>query len=74
MVARGDAVGPGQERAAGRDKKPGSKQRLDEALVDRALVATRSRAKAVVMAGDVLVNGAVVIRAGWLVQPGDGLA
>ena len=26
------------------------------------------------MAGDVLVNGAVVIRAGWLVQPGDGLA
>ena len=34
-----------------------NKERLDKLLVDRGLVATRSRAKALVMAGEVLVDG-----------------
>lgn len=39
-------------------------QRLDHALVDRDLADTRSRAKALIMAGDVLVNGQKETRAG----------
>ncbi|MDX6522680.1 MAG: rRNA (cytidine1920-2-O)/16S rRNA (cytidine1409-2-O)-methyltransferase, partial [Gaiellales bacterium] len=42
---------------AGRD-------RLDAALVERGLAETRSRAQALVMAGRVTVDGAVVDKAG----------
>lgn len=38
--------------------------RLDQVLVDRELAATRSRAKALILAGDVLVNGQRETRAG----------
>jgi len=38
--------------------------RLDQVLVDRALAETRSRAKALILAGDVLVNGQKETRAG----------
>jgi 23S rRNA (cytidine1920-2'-O)/16S rRNA (cytidine1409-2'-O)-methyltransferase len=38
--------------------------RLDAALVERGLVENRSRAKALILAGDVLVDGHVVTRAG----------
>ena len=34
------------------------RMRLDEALVDRGLIETRARARAFVLAGDVLVDGA----------------
>ena len=40
------------------------RRRLDSALVDRGLVDTRSRAQALVMAGRVTVDGAVVTKAG----------
>jgi 23S rRNA (cytidine1920-2'-O)/16S rRNA (cytidine1409-2'-O)-methyltransferase len=48
--------------------------RLDEALVERGLAESRSRAKAFILAGDVLVNGEPVIRAGATVSDGDELA
>lgn len=40
------------------------KERLDKLLVDRGLVATRARAKALIMAGEVLVDGERVDKAG----------
>lgn len=50
------------------------RQRLDEALVARGLAETRSRARALILARDVTVNGQVVDRAGANVRPGDDLA
>ena len=52
----------------------GKTQRLDHALVERDLADTRSRAKALIMAGDVLVNGQKETRAGHNVGPGDMLS
>lgn len=49
-------------------------QRLDHALVERELADTRSRAKALIMAGDVLVNGQKETRAGHNVGPEDLLS
>ena len=46
-------------------------QRLDLAVVERGLADTRSRAKALIMAGDVLVNGQRETRAGQNVAPND---
>jgi 23S rRNA (cytidine1920-2'-O)/16S rRNA (cytidine1409-2'-O)-methyltransferase len=40
------------------------KKRLDTLLVDRGLVATRERARALILAGDVRVNGQVATKAG----------
>lgn len=48
-----------------------SKQRLDVALVDRELVETRSRAHALIMAGEVFVNGQRVDKAGTPVRDAD---
>jgi 23S rRNA (cytidine1920-2'-O)/16S rRNA (cytidine1409-2'-O)-methyltransferase len=47
---------------------------LDEELVARGLVESRSRAQALIMAGDVLINGAAVTRAGAAVKAGDVLS
>jgi 23S rRNA (cytidine1920-2'-O)/16S rRNA (cytidine1409-2'-O)-methyltransferase len=44
-----------------------AKQRLDRLLVERGLVATRSQAKVLVMAGEVRVNGATAVKASMLV-------
>jgi 23S rRNA (cytidine1920-2'-O)/16S rRNA (cytidine1409-2'-O)-methyltransferase len=43
--------------------------RLDQLVFDRALAPSRERAKAVVLAGLVSVNGEVVTKAGTLVEP-----
>jgi len=51
-----------------------ARQRLDEALVIRRLVETRSRARAMILARDVLVNGTVVDRAGAAVKPTDAVS
>ncbi|HEY1014273.1 MAG TPA: TlyA family RNA methyltransferase [Herpetosiphonaceae bacterium] len=48
---------------------PAKKQRLDLLLVERQLVETRSKAQALIMAGDVLVDGAPQTKAGALVNP-----
>jgi 23S rRNA (cytidine1920-2'-O)/16S rRNA (cytidine1409-2'-O)-methyltransferase len=45
--------------------------RLDSLLVDRGLAATRERARALILAGQVRVNGQPAIKAGHAVQPGD---
>jgi 23S rRNA (cytidine1920-2'-O)/16S rRNA (cytidine1409-2'-O)-methyltransferase len=47
----------------------GSRQRLDDALVARELAESRARARALVLAGDVLVDGQVVRTAGKPVRP-----
>jgi 23S rRNA (cytidine1920-2'-O)/16S rRNA (cytidine1409-2'-O)-methyltransferase len=48
--------------------------RLDEALVDRGLAENRSRARALIMAADVFVNGAPVTRAGASVRSADEIS
>jgi 23S rRNA (cytidine1920-2'-O)/16S rRNA (cytidine1409-2'-O)-methyltransferase len=60
---------PGSRAAVAADRN-----RLDEALVERGLAESRSRARALIMAGDVLVNGATVTRAGSRVDERDELA
>jgi 23S rRNA (cytidine1920-2'-O)/16S rRNA (cytidine1409-2'-O)-methyltransferase len=49
----------------------GKRRRLDEEIVARGLLGTRSRARAYIMAGDVLVNGTKVVRAGQPVAADD---
>lgn len=46
------------------------KERLDKLLIDRGLVKSRERAKALIMEGHVLVDGAVITKAGNLVEAG----
>ena len=46
-----------------------AKTRLDILLVERGLVATRERARALILAGDVRVNGTVADKAGAAVAP-----
>lgn len=50
-----------------------SRVRLDEAVVARGLAESRSRARALILAGEVTVNGTVVARAGAAVGAGDRL-
>lgn len=45
------------------------KQRLDATLVERGLVASRERARALILAGDVRVDGQVASKAGTAVAP-----
>ena len=52
-------------------ERPVRRRRLDEEVVARGLLETRSRARAYIMAGDVLVNGQKATRAGQLVAPAD---
>jgi 23S rRNA (cytidine1920-2'-O)/16S rRNA (cytidine1409-2'-O)-methyltransferase len=49
-------------------------RRLDEALVARGLVESRSKARAMILANDVLVNGHPVSKAGASVDENDDLA
>jgi len=51
----------------------GSKKRLDTVLVERGLVETRARARAVIMAGSVYVDGVRTDKAGALVGEGSGV-
>ena len=48
-----------------------TKVRLDQAVTDAGLVESRSRARAMILAGDVLVNGIAVLQAGKPVGDGD---
>ena len=45
------------------------KERLDKLLVDKGLVATRAKAKGLIMAGEVMVDGVQVDKAGTAVSP-----
>jgi len=51
-----------------------AKPRLDQHLVDAGLADTRSRARALILAGDVLVNGPRETRAGHQVAAGDDVS
>ena len=46
------------------------RQRLDKICVERGLFASRQRAQAVILAGQVMVDGQVVTKAGSQVEPG----
>ena len=48
-----------------------TKVRLDQAVTEAGLVESRSRARAMILAGDVLVNGIAVLQAGRAVGDGD---
>src|SRR5215216_6858185 len=68
--------GPGlaDNRPTGRSEGTRDRRRLDEALVERGLAENRSRARALIMAADVLVNGLPVTRAGASVHSGDEIS
>jgi 23S rRNA (cytidine1920-2'-O)/16S rRNA (cytidine1409-2'-O)-methyltransferase len=68
--------GPGlaHKPAIGDSAEAHERRRLDEALVKRGLVENRSRARALIMAADVLVNGVAVTRAGASVQSRDEIS
>ncbi len=53
-----------------RDSRSRERKRLDNVLVERGLVETRARARALIMAGDVYVDGERVDKAGALVREG----
>lgn len=53
------------------DSPPVTKSRVDEAVVERGLAENRSRARALILAGDITVNGQVVYRAGAMVRSTD---
>jgi len=59
------------KRNEGRGRSP--KKRLDTVLVERGLVETRARARAVIMAGSVYVDGVRTDKAGVLVGEGSGV-
>jgi 23S rRNA (cytidine1920-2'-O)/16S rRNA (cytidine1409-2'-O)-methyltransferase len=48
---------------------PGGKNRLDRALVERGLAETREKAQALIMAGEVLVDGRKAGKAGQTISP-----
>ncbi len=52
---------------------PKQKSRLDAALLDRGLCASRQEAQAVIMAGGVLVNDEKVTKSGTTVRAGDSI-
>lgn len=53
---------------------PAGKERLDEVVVKLELAPTRSKARAMIMAGDVLVNDLPVLQAGYGVRATDAVA
>src|SRR5215217_5734288 len=72
--ARRSGHGLADKDSTGRSRDARDRRRLDEALVERGLVENRSRAQALIMAADVLVNGSPVTRAGATVRTGDELS
>ncbi len=52
---------------------PMKKERLDKMLFDKGLVESREKAKALILAGSVSVNGIVIDKAGTQVRPDDVL-
>src|SRR5215218_6707073 len=72
--ARRSGHGLAHKDSTGRSSDARQRRRLDEALVERGLVENRSRARALIMAADVLVNGASVTRAGARVDNDDDIS
>jgi 23S rRNA (cytidine1920-2'-O)/16S rRNA (cytidine1409-2'-O)-methyltransferase len=74
-VRAGAAPGDQSPRAPGRAGRPGSaKVRLDTLVVDRGLAPSRERARALILAGQVVVDGRAAEKAGTAVRPDAGVA
>src|SRR5215208_8455965 len=75
-MCRARHSGPGlvHKPATGWSEGARDRRRLDEAMVERGLAENRSRARALIMAADVLVNGSPVTRAGASVRSDDQLS
>lgn len=56
-----------------KENRPPLKKRLDTALVERGLAETRTKARALIMAGCVYVDGVKTDKAGALVREGSGV-
>ena len=65
-------IAPNLQRATAQSRAK-AKVRLDVALVERGLVESRERAARLILAGDVLVDGQRMDKAGALVTPGSKL-
>ncbi len=52
---------------------PSLKLRLDKLLLDKGLLESREKAKALILEGNVMVNGIVIDKAGALVNPDDAV-
>jgi len=63
-----------EPRASGAPRRTADKTRLDAAVVDRGLAASRERARALILAGHVTVDGRVVSKAGVSVSTGADVA
>src|SRR5215213_10656514 len=72
--ARRSGHGLADKDSAGQSSDARERPRLDEALVERGFVENRSRAQALIMAADVLVNGSPVTRAGVRIRGSDELS
>lgn len=58
----------GPSTVSGQSFKHMTKQRIDTLLVDKGLVGTREKARALIMAGDVFVDGQVVDKPGKVIE------
>src|SRR5580692_3012517 len=67
-VFRRTWAAPSRDRRSDRLPKE-VKSRLDRAIVDRSLAESREKAQALIMAGEVLVDGQKASKAGQLVSP-----
>ena len=66
-ICLGSGLGPIELIFKAIPKNP-SKKRLDQLLVDRGLVPTRTKAQALIMAGQVKVKDVIVTKGGSLVR------
>jgi 23S rRNA (cytidine1920-2'-O)/16S rRNA (cytidine1409-2'-O)-methyltransferase len=74
MVPRIGVRGMPLPRFAGEDYPPAMTQRLDVALVERGLIATRARARDAILRGHVTVNGALAVRPSQTVDENAAIA
>src|SRR5919107_170645 len=61
-------------KSSPKGSQKGGRKRLDALLVERGFAESRSRAEAVILAGDVRVGGRTVTKAGSRIAPGEPIS